>query len=168
MRKIIFFTLILIPLIAWSQPNEEEWNIFQESFIKLSTALDTSERSIAAYDSVLKVYKYNSGLKDTLISNLEKQIEICEKQKEMLINSSEKPLEEKSFIEWEGLYTGIQIYYVFSDSILTQQTFVTGLQYALSGEANIRIERFKIQPGIIIPFARLPVQLNLKVSVKVF
>lgn len=167
MKKIIFI-ILLIPLVTWSQPNEQEWDIFQESFIKLSTALDTSERSIKAYDSALIICNINSGLKDTLINNLEKQIEICEKQKGMLINSSEKPLEEKSIIQWEGFYTGIQVYYIFSDSILTKQTFITGLQYALSGEANIRIERFKIQPGIIIPFARLPVQINLKLSIKVF
>lgn len=168
MKKIIFLILIIIPYVTWSQPNEQEWNIFQESFIKLSAALDTSGRSIKAYDSALTICNINSGLKDTLINNLEKQLEICEKQKGMLINSSEKPLEEKSIIQWEGFYAGIQVYYIFSDSILTKQTFITGLQYSLSGEANIRIERFKFQPGIIIPIAKLPVQVHLKISVKIF
>jgi len=169
----VLFTILLTSTI-WSliivregglvKIPEIYWDAFRDSAVITKLESKSKDTIIISYERALNLKVKESTLKDSVIKNQTSEIENCNKQIDVLLPSN-KP---EPFMKWDGFYAGYMASYRFQDSIITQASFLQGIQSSFYGEAVLRIKDIMITPGILIPLSKNPVSIYAKIGYRLF
>ena len=138
---------------------DDFWYAFLDSAICYKVKFQSTDSISKSKDTILTDYEKIMTLqserlqgKDSIINNQKLELVNCKEQKNILINSQTSS---SSILKYEGTFIGINLGYIFADSILTKSTVLNGIDYSLYIKPRFVLnQRLEIEPYAIVPFSK--------------
>lgn len=143
--------MLLLTLTTFSQDYKTKYELVRDelyiAYLRLDTARDIQEITLKQ----LKLSNDDNENYKKDITNLKLNIADKDHEIELLKNQTVK-IDLPPFMKWKGFYPGIQVSYQFSDSILTKQTIINGLQFDVTGTIKFEVVgRLDFGIGLVFP-----------------
>jgi hypothetical protein len=181
MKKLIFI-ILLISTICSAQVthkngiasmSDDFWYAFLDSAICYKVKFQSTDSISKSKDTIITDYENVMTLqserlkgKDSIIKNQKLELVNCKEQKNILINSQTSS---SGIIRYEGTFIGINLGYIFADSILTKSTVINGIDYGIYCKPRFTLNNnLEFEPCVIIPLSKKKFGIFVNIGYKIF